>query len=91
MSCPSVKKVSRGGGSAARLQPTDSVSSLEQIRQQVDALRLAVKQQGRDPFSVKVLVKLTVIVDETEEKAKAKRDEYNALASREGAKVLFGG
>lgn len=54
-------------------------------------MRLAVKQQGRDPFSVKVLVKLTVIVDETEEKAKAKRDEYNALASREGAKVLFGG
>jgi alkanesulfonate monooxygenase SsuD/methylene tetrahydromethanopterin reductase-like flavin-dependent oxidoreductase (luciferase family) len=79
------------GGSSARFRSTDSILSLEQIRQQVDALRLAVKQQGRDPFSVKVLVKLTVIVDETEEKAKAKRDEYNALASREGAKVLFGG
>jgi alkanesulfonate monooxygenase SsuD/methylene tetrahydromethanopterin reductase-like flavin-dependent oxidoreductase (luciferase family) len=79
------------GGSFARFWSTDSILSLEQIRQQVDALRLAVKQQGRDPFSVKVLVKLTVIVDETEEKAKAKRDEYNALASREGAKVLFGG
>jgi len=62
-----------------------------QIRSQVDALRLALKQEGRDPFAVKVLVKLTVIVDETEEKARAKRDEYNALASREGAKVLFGG
>ena len=79
------------GGSSARFRSTDSIWSLEQIRQQVDALRLAVKQQGRDPFSVKVLVKLTVIVDETEDKAKAKRDEYNALASREGAKVLFGG
>jgi alkanesulfonate monooxygenase SsuD/methylene tetrahydromethanopterin reductase-like flavin-dependent oxidoreductase (luciferase family) len=79
------------GGSFARFWSTDSILSLEQIRRQVDALRLAVKQQGRDPFSVKVLVKLTVIVDETEEKAKAKRDEYNALASREGAKVLFGG
>jgi alkanesulfonate monooxygenase SsuD/methylene tetrahydromethanopterin reductase-like flavin-dependent oxidoreductase (luciferase family) len=79
------------GGSSVRFRSTDSIWSLEQIRQQVDALRLAVKQQERDPFSVKVLVKLTVIVDETEDKAKAKRDEYNALASREGAKVLFGG
>jgi alkanesulfonate monooxygenase SsuD/methylene tetrahydromethanopterin reductase-like flavin-dependent oxidoreductase (luciferase family) len=79
------------GGSSARFRSTDLIVSLEQIRQQVDALRLAVKQQGRDPFSVKVLVKLTVIVDETEDKAKVKRDEYHALASREGAKVLFGG
>jgi hypothetical protein len=34
---------------------------------------------------------MTVIVDETDEKATAKHKEYLALASREGAKVLFGG
>lgn len=37
------------------------------------------------------MIKLLVIVDETDEKAQAKEAEYRALASREGAKVLFGG
>ena len=57
---------------------------------QVDGLRAAAALQGRDPRSIKVLVKLLVIVDETDEKAQAKEAEYYALASREGAMVLFG-
>lgn len=40
---------------------------------------------------IKVLAKLLVIVDETDEKAKAKEADLLAHASREGAKVLFGG
>ena len=63
----------------------------KKVRAQVDALRSAARDQGRDPFSIKVLVKVLVIVDETDEKAQAKYDEYESLASREGAKVLFGG
>lgn len=68
-----------------------SSSPLIQIRQQVDALRDAVEKQGRTRDSVKVLIKILVIVDETDEKAKAKEAEYTALGSSEGAKVLFGG
>lgn len=91
MSGPSVKKVGLPlVFECASLGLADMLGSW-QIRQQVDALRLAVRNEGRDPYAVKVLVKLTVIVDETEGGAVAKRDHYQALASREGAKVLFGG
>lgn len=62
-----------------------------QIRIQVDALRNAAEKEGRDPQSIKVLIKLLVIVAPTDEEAQAKEKEYAALASREGAKVLFGG
>ncbi|ORY81778.1 dibenzothiophene desulfurization enzyme A [Leucosporidium creatinivorum] len=65
--------------------------SRARIRTQVDILRSAVEQEGRDPQSVKVLIKALVIVDETDEKAKAKEAEFLAVASREGAKVLIGG
>ncbi|KDE03154.1 hypothetical protein MVLG_06349 [Microbotryum lychnidis-dioicae p1A1 Lamole] len=61
------------------------------IRIQVDALRDLVEKEGRPRDSIKVLVKLLVIVAETDELAQSKHDEYYALASREGAKVLFGG
>ncbi|ORY55556.1 luciferase-like domain-containing protein [Leucosporidium creatinivorum] len=65
--------------------------SPQKIRSQVDALRSAAAQEGRDPQSIKVLCQQLIIVDETDEKAQAKLAEYEALASREGAKVLFGG
>lgn len=70
---------------------TDLSASRRQIRTQVDILRAAVEKEGRDPQSVKVLIKALVIVDETDEKAKAKESEYLAVASIEGAKVLIGG
>ncbi len=50
-----------------------------------------MEKQGRDRHSVKILVKLLVIVDATDEAAKVKEEEFYQLASREGAKVLFGG
>ena len=62
-----------------------------QIRVQVDALRAAARNEGRDPHAIKVLLKILVIVEATDEKAQAKKDELFALASTEGAKVLFGG
>ncbi|KAM0788602.1 hypothetical protein ACM66B_001723 [Microbotryomycetes sp. NB124-2] len=65
--------------------------SPKKIRIQVDALRALTEKQGRNPYDVKVLVKLLVIVDETDELARAKQAEYSRLASNEGAKVLMGG
>ncbi|KAK4050926.1 hypothetical protein OIO90_004902 [Microbotryomycetes sp. JL221] len=65
--------------------------SPQKIRVQVDALRALTEQQGRNPYDVKVLVKLLVIVAETDEQAKLKQKEYQKLSSKEGAKVLMGG
>ncbi|KAI0835855.1 Nitrilotriacetate monooxygenase component A/pristinamycin IIA synthase subunit A [Hypoxylon sp. FL0890] len=63
----------------------------ELVRKSVDALRSAAKQFGRDPSHIKVFAGVTVIVDETDEKAQAKYKEYLSYADREGALALLGG
>ncbi|KAJ5188953.1 Nitrilotriacetate monooxygenase component A/pristinamycin IIA synthase subunit A [Penicillium cf. griseofulvum] len=63
----------------------------EGTRLTVDNIRNIAKQQGRDPNHIKVIVGINVIVAETDEEAKAKREEYLQYADNEGALALFGG
>ncbi|KAK7755990.1 hypothetical protein SLS62_001932 [Diatrype stigma] len=64
----------------------------ELVKASVDALRRTARDAfGRDPAHVKVFAGVCVIVDETDEKARAKRDELLAYGDREGALALFGG
>ncbi|KAL6703110.1 hypothetical protein ACN47E_010172 [Coniothyrium glycines] len=64
----------------------------EKVRKSVDSLRqLAHEKYGRDPSHLKIIAGITIIVDETDEKAQAKRDEYLTYADKEGALALFGG
>lgn len=57
----------------------------------VDNLRATAAKGGRDPQSIKMIVKLLLIVAPTDAEAKAKDAELRAYASNEGAAVLFGG
>jgi FMN-dependent oxidoreductase (nitrilotriacetate monooxygenase family) len=66
--------------------PTKQVLAAN-VRDIRDQLRAA----GRDPYSVKVFQMLTVITDETSQKATAKHDEYLRFASDEGALTLMSG
>lgn len=64
----------------------------EKVRASVDALRdLARDKFGRDPSHLKIIAGITIIVDETDEKAKSKREELLSYGDKEGALALFGG
>lgn len=64
----------------------------EKVRVSVDALRdLAKNRFGRNPSHLKIIAGFTIIVDETDEKAQAKRDELLSYGDKEGALALFGG
>jgi alkanesulfonate monooxygenase SsuD/methylene tetrahydromethanopterin reductase-like flavin-dependent oxidoreductase (luciferase family) len=61
------------------------------IRKEVDSIREQVVAHGRAADSIKILAGVLVIVDETDEKAQAKYEEYLKYADLEGAATLFGG
>ncbi|KIM77132.1 hypothetical protein PILCRDRAFT_12306 [Piloderma croceum F 1598] len=63
----------------------------KKVRAHVDNLRAAASKAGRDPQSIKLLVKLLVIVAATDGEAQKKESELRSYASNEGAAVLFGG
>ncbi|KAF1347302.1 xenobiotic compound monooxygenase, DszA family [Lizonia empirigonia] len=64
----------------------------EKVRSSVDALReLARDKFGRGPNHLKIIAGITIIVDETDGKAFAKRDELLSYGDKEGALALFGG
>ncbi|KAF2799064.1 alkanesulfonate monooxygenase [Melanomma pulvis-pyrius CBS 109.77] len=64
----------------------------EKVRTSVDDLRrLAKEKYGRDPNHLKIISGICIIVDETDEKAYAKRDEFLTYGDKEGALALFGG
>lgn len=66
--------------------------SPEKVRTSVDALRQLAKEKfGRDPSHLKIIAGITIIVDETDEKARTKRDELLSYGDKEGALALFGG
>ena len=56
-----------------------------------DRIRAAAEEQGRSRDDVKILAMLSVIVDETEEKAKAKYEEYKKYINLESAQAIIGG
>jgi long-chain alkane monooxygenase len=61
------------------------------LRKSVAAIRDSVAAAGRDPRSVLIFNLQTVIVDETDAKAKAKYDDYRQYISLDGALALGSG
>ncbi|KAF4123120.1 Flavin-dependent oxidoreductase, luciferase family [Geosmithia morbida] len=61
------------------------------VKRTVDDIRATARAQGRDPAGIKLLVGMLVIVDKTDEMARAKYDEYLSYADLDGTLALFGG
>lgn len=66
--------------------PTKSV-----LKAYVADIRERIAQAGRDPSKVFIYTLLTIITDETEEKARAKFEEYRKFVSYDGALVFMSG
>ena len=60
-------------------------------RKITSAIRQQAADIGRDPSSIKIYALMTVVVDTTDAKAKAKLAEYQGHASLEGAMAMYGG
>ncbi|MFC0678483.1 LLM class flavin-dependent oxidoreductase [Lysobacter korlensis] len=63
----------------------------EVLKGTVQRIRDALEAAGRDRYSAKIYTLLTVITDETPEKAQAKYEDYLSYASEEGALVFMSG
>jgi FMN-dependent oxidoreductase (nitrilotriacetate monooxygenase family) len=63
----------------------------EVVASTVKKIRDALEAAGRDRYAAKIYTLLTVITDETDEKAQAKYEEYLSYASEEGALVFMSG
>src|SRR3954452_24823807 len=63
----------------------------EVLKGTVKRIRDALETAGRDRYSAKIYTLLTIITDETEEKARAKHADYLQYASDEGALVFMSG
>ncbi len=61
------------------------------LKKTVSAIRDALEAAGRDRHDVRIYTMLTIITDETPEKAQAKHEEYKSYASAEGALVFMSG
>lgn len=57
----------------------------------VTDIRARIAEAGRDPSSVYIYTLLTIITDETDEKAKAKLADYQRYASADGGLTLLSG
>ncbi|MEO4157333.1 LLM class flavin-dependent oxidoreductase [Acinetobacter pittii] len=57
----------------------------------VQGIRQKLAQEGRDPYSVKIYVLLSIVTDETDAKAQAKFREYQSYGSYDGALTLLSG
>lgn len=63
----------------------------ELIRPSVDDIRRQAASHGRNPADIKFVAGVLVIVDETDEAARAKFEDLTSYGDREGALALFGG
>jgi FMN-dependent oxidoreductase (nitrilotriacetate monooxygenase family) len=61
------------------------------LKSSVAKIRDALEAAGRDRYSAKIYTLLTIITDETSEKAKAKHEDFLQYASDEGALVFMSG
>jgi len=61
------------------------------VKKLAKEIRDQVVQQGRSADSIKLLVGVLIVVDETDEKAQKKYEEYLSYADLEGTAALFGG
>ncbi|XDG09799.1 hypothetical protein ABKA04_009414 [Annulohypoxylon sp. FPYF3050] len=63
----------------------------EAVKRSADDIRRLAVENGRDPSRIKLITGILIIVDETDEKAQAKYDDYLQYADLEGTMTLFGG
>ncbi|GAB3572947.1 LLM class flavin-dependent oxidoreductase [Leifsonia lichenia] len=84
---------SRGIGFAAENAEAIFVaaSTKEGLKATVAKLRDALEAAGRDRYAARIYTLLTIITDETSEKAQAKYEDYLTYASPEGALVFMSG
>ncbi|MCU1638645.1 MAG: FMN-dependent monooxygenase [Microbacteriaceae bacterium] len=61
------------------------------LKATVSKIRDALEAAGRDRHSARIYTLLTIITDETPEKARAKYEDYQKYASEEGALVFMSG
>ncbi len=61
------------------------------LKRTVAALRAALADAGRDPLSVPIIAEHTIIAGATDAEAEAKRSDYSAYASPEGALAMMSG
>ncbi|KAF7561677.1 hypothetical protein G7046_g2473 [Stylonectria norvegica] len=61
------------------------------VKATADDIRKQVAANGRDPAGIKFIAGMLIIVDETDEKAQAKYEEYLSYADLEGSLSLFSG
>jgi len=61
------------------------------LKQTVAKIRDALEAAGRDRYAAKIYTLITVVTDETPEKARAKYEDYLSYASAEGALVFMSG
>jgi FMN-dependent oxidoreductase (nitrilotriacetate monooxygenase family) len=61
------------------------------LRETVAKIRDALEEAGRDRYSARIYTLITIITDETPEKARAKHLDYMSYASEEGALVFMSG
>ncbi|WWC98828.1 hypothetical protein V866_005721 [Kwoniella sp. B9012] len=66
-----------------------NMPNIEKARLKVEEYRTAAYNRGRDPYSVKVVLGVTIYVGETDEAAQAKLDDFKQYSSKLGAEVLF--
>lgn len=84
---------SRGQRFAAQHAEAAFISGPEKsgLKSIVANIRSYTKEYGRNPHDVAVLAIATFIVDETDEKAQAKYEEYKQYIDRDGALALLSG
>jgi FMN-dependent oxidoreductase (nitrilotriacetate monooxygenase family) len=63
----------------------------EVLKGTVSRIRDALEAAGRDRYSARIYTLLTIVTDETDEKAQAKYEDYLRYASPEGALVFMSG
>jgi FMN-dependent oxidoreductase (nitrilotriacetate monooxygenase family) len=61
------------------------------LKSTVSKIRDALEAAGRDRYAARIYTLLTIITDETAEKAQAKYEDYLSYASEEGALVFMSG
>jgi alkanesulfonate monooxygenase len=68
-----------------------STSEKRELKEYVADIRKRTAAAGRDPKQILVFALITIVVDESDEKARAKLEEYQKYVSVEGALTLLSG
>ncbi|KAM5369391.1 hypothetical protein ACJZ2D_009005 [Fusarium nematophilum] len=67
------------------------VMDIKAVKELVKEIRQAAVQQGRDPRGLKLIAGIHIVLDETDELAQKRYEEYLSYADLEGSLALFGG